>query len=158
MLARDGAQLTVTDVVAARMELASELGAAWVEVDEAHRVHADLFVPCGLGGVLTPEVIAELAARGVVGAANNQLALPEGAAELAARGILWAPDFVVNAGGVIYLSMASEPDADPAAIDERVAAIGDTLSSIYHDAEQRGITTLDAAQQLAAARLSEARV
>jgi leucine dehydrogenase len=158
MLARDGARLTVTDVVAARKELASELGAAWAEVDDAHRVPADLFVPCGLGGVLTSHVIAELAARGVVGAANNQLASPEGAAELAARGILWAPDFVVNAGGVIYLSMASEPNADQAAIDERVAAIGDTLSSIFRDAEERGITTLEAAQQLAAARLGEARV
>ncbi|MCU1439005.1 MAG: Glu/Leu/Phe/Val dehydrogenase family protein [Rhodoglobus sp.] len=155
MLAHDGAQLTVTDVVAARMELASELGAAWVEVDEAHRVDADLFVPCGLGGVLTSEVISELAARGVVGAANNQLAQPEGAAELAARGILWAPDFVVNAGGVIYLSMASEPNADQRAIEERVAAIGDTLSRIFRDARDRGITTLEAAQWLAAARLGE---
>jgi leucine dehydrogenase len=155
MLARDGAQLTVTDVVAARMDLASELGAAWVEVDEAHRMDADLFVPCGLGGVLTSEVISELAARGVVGAANNQLAQPEGAAQLAARGILWAPDFVVNAGGVIYLSMASEPNADQGAIDERVAAIGDTLSKIFRDARDRGITTLEAARQLAVARLGE---
>jgi leucine dehydrogenase len=153
MLARDGAQLTVTDVVPARVELASELGAAWVEVDEAHRVDADLFVPCGLGGVLTSEMISELAARGVVGAANNQLARPEGAAELAARGILWAPDFVVNSGGVIYLAMASEPDADQSAIDERVAAIGETVAKIFQDARAKGITTLDAAERLAAARL-----
>lgn len=153
MLVRDGARLTVTDVVPARMELASELGAAWVDVDEAHRVDADLFVPCGLGGVLTSEVIAELAARGVVGAANNQLERPEGAVELAARGILWAPDFVVNAGGVIYLAMASEPGAEQSAIDERVAAIGETVARIFRDAREKGITTLEAAEQLAAARL-----
>ena len=153
MLARDGARLTVTDVVAERMKLASELGAAWVEVDNAHRVEADLFMPCGLGGVLTPEVISELAVRGVVGAANNQLARHDGAAALAERGILWAPDFVVNAGGVIYLSMASEPNADASAIDARVAAIGDTLTSIFRDAREKSITTLEAAELLAAARL-----
>jgi leucine dehydrogenase len=104
--------------------------------------------------VLTPDVIAELATRGVVGAANNQLERPDGAAQLAARGILWAPDFVVNAGGVIYLAMASEPNADAAAIDERVAAIGETVAKIFRDARTHGITTLQAAEQLAAARLA----
>ena len=133
-LSAAGARLSLADVNPEKKALATELGGAWVEVDDAHRVSADLFVPCGLGGVLTPEVIAELGARGVVGAANNQLARHDGAAALAARGILWAPDFVVNAGGVIYLSMASEPNADAAAIDARVAAIGDTITTIFREA------------------------
>jgi len=154
LLAADGARLSVADVDPAKKALADELGASWVEVDQAHRIEADLFVPCGLGGVLTPEVIAELGARGVVGAANNQLARHDGAEALAARGILWAPDFVVNAGGVIYLSMASEPDADPAAIDARVEAIGDTIAEIFRSAEHNGTTTLEAAEGLSAARLA----
>jgi leucine dehydrogenase len=153
-LAAAGARLNVADVNPERKALADELGAEWVEVAEAHRLEADLFVPCGLGGVLTPEVIAELGARGVVGAANNQLARHDGAEALAARGILWAPDFVVNAGGVIYLSMASEPNADAAAIDARVAAIGDTITTIFHEAEANGTTTLEAAEDLSAARLA----
>lgn len=153
-LAAAGARLSVADVNPDRKQLAAELGATWVEVADAHRIEADLFVPCGLGGVLTPEVISELGARGVVGAANNQLARHDGAAQLAARGILWAPDFVVNAGGVIYLSMASEPNADAAAIDARVAAIGDTIARIFRDSKANGITTLEAAEALSAARLA----
>ncbi len=153
-LAAAGARLSVADVNPDKKALADQLGASWVEVDDAHRIEADLFVPCGLGGVLTPEVIAELGARGVVGAANNQLARHDGAEALAARGILWAPDFVVNAGGVIYLSMASEPDADSAAIDTRVAAIGETIAAIFREAERNGTTTLEAAESLSAARLA----
>ena len=154
MLARDGARLTVTDVNLEKRELAKDLGADWVEPHDAHRVEADLFVPCGLGGVLTSEVIGQLRVRAVVGAANNQLAHRENAAELASRGILWAPDFVVNAGGVIFLSMATGKHAAAAEIDARVSAIGDTVSTIFRDAAEKNITTLEAAEHIAAARLS----
>jgi leucine dehydrogenase len=153
MLASAGAELTVTDVNLAKKDFALLLGARWVDVADAHRVRADLFVPCGLGGVLTDLVIGELGSRAVVGAANNQLANHDGARELDARGILWAPDFVVNAGGVIYLDMASRPDADQKVIDARVATIGDTVTKIFEDARKLGITTLEAAERLAAARL-----
>jgi len=152
-LAAAGAELTVSDVDLTRMTLATQLGATWVDVPDAHRVEADLFVPCGLGGVLTERVIGELNSRGVVGAANNQLAQREGAEQLAARGILWAPDFVVNAGGVIYLDQASLPGASQEAIEERVAAIGDTIAEIFRDAAATGITTLEAAERLANGRL-----
>lgn len=152
-LTAGGATLSVSDVNPARKELADELGAAWVGVDDALTLEADLLVPCGLGGVLTSDVIKHLRVRGVVGAANNQLAHVEQAAELAERGILWAPDFVVNAGGVIYLAMASEPGADAAAIDERVATIGETVAQVFKDAAATGTTTLDAALSLARARL-----
>lgn len=153
-LSAEGARLSVTDVNTDRMSLATELGSTWIDVNSAHAIASDVFVPCGLGGVLTPTVISELGADAVVGAANNQLATSDGAAALSARGILWAPDFVVNAGGVIYLSMASEPDADSAAIDARIAGIGDTVGTIFDDAKEKGITTLEAAERLAAARLN----
>ena len=156
-LAAAGATLTVTDINPDKRALADELGATWGSVADAHRVHADLFVPCGLGGVLTAAVIAELNVVGVCGAANNQLATGAGAAQLDARGILWAPDFVVNAGGVVYLSMASEPNADLEPITERVAAIGSVLTQIFTDARANEITTLAAAELLAAARLNAAR-
>jgi leucine dehydrogenase len=155
-LAAEGAVLTVTDVNLAKKELASSLGATWVEAPDALTVEADLFVPCGLGGVLTSRAIAALRVKGVVGAANNQLAQHEGAAELAARGILWAPDFVVNGGGVIYLDMAMRPGADAAAIAARVTRIGDVVATIFRDSAAKGITTLEAAERLAAARLDAA--
>jgi leucine dehydrogenase len=155
-LAAAGARLTVTDVNLAKKDFAASHGASWVDAAEAHRTEADLFVPCGLGGVLTSRVIEELRVPAVVGAANNQLASHDGAAQLAERGILWAPDFVVNAGGVIYLDMATRPNADFAAIEARVTTIGDTITTIFADAKAKGITTLDAAEQLAAARLNAA--
>ncbi len=152
-----GAKLTVSDVNLDRQLLAAELGADWVSADEAHRVAADLYVPCGLGGALSPQVIDELNVRGVVGAANNQLARHDGAEALAERGILWAPDFVVNGGGVIYLDMATRPDADADVISRRVAAIGDTVATIFRDASAQGITTLEAAERLAQSRLTAAK-
>jgi leucine dehydrogenase len=155
-LAAEGATLTVTDVNMGKKDLAESIGANWVEVPSAHTIDADLFVPCGLGGVLTSQVIEELAVRGVVGAANNQLAEHAGAGQLAARGILWAPDFVVNGGGVIYLDMAMRPDADAAAIAARVTQIGDVVATIFRDSAAKGITTLEAAEQLATSRLDAA--
>ena len=155
-LAKDGARLSVTDVNLAKKEFAASLGATWVDVADAHQLEADVFVPCGLGGVLTSKVISELRVAGVCGAANNQLAQHDGVAQLDKRGILWAPDFVVDGGGVIYLALASEPGADLAAIDARVAAIGDTVATIFADARKQKITTLEAAERLAAARLDAA--
>lgn len=155
-LTADGARLTVTDVDASKKALAAELGARWVEPGDAHTVEADLFVPCGLGGALTDRVIDELRVRGVVGAANNQLAARDGARRLADRGILWAPDFVANGGGVIYLDGASAGDADLDAIDLRVQAIGDTVSAIFREAAAAGTTTLEAAERMAEARLHAA--
>ena len=154
-LAREGARLTVTDVNPAKRALADALVATWVEPAEAHRGEGDLFVPAGVGGVLTDAVIDELRVRAVVGPANNQLAERSGAARLAARGILWAPDFVVNAGGVIFLSMMNEEEPSAAATQERVERIGETVARIFEAADERGITTLEAAEELAVARLRE---
>ena len=84
-LAAAGARLTVTDVAESKRALADELGAAWVEPGEAHLVEADVFVPCGLGGVLTHEVVDALRVRAVVGAANNQLASRDVAGHLTER-------------------------------------------------------------------------
>ncbi|WP_067243688.1 Glu/Leu/Phe/Val dehydrogenase family protein [Microbacterium resistens] len=153
-LAAEGAVLTVTDVVPARRELAEDLGAAWAEPGTEHLVDADVFVPAGIGGVLTDEVIDALAARAACGPANNPLADHSGAERLAGRGILYAPDFVVNAGGVIYLDLEAKRIGSSDEIMARVAGIGDTVRRILDDAERRGITPLAAAEELAAARLA----
>ncbi|MET0725499.1 MAG: Glu/Leu/Phe/Val dehydrogenase dimerization domain-containing protein [Leifsonia sp.] len=153
-LAAEGAKLTVTDVDESKRALATELGATWATPEEALRTEADILAPCGLGGVLTTEVVDGLRVAGVAGAANNQLADRSVARRLAARGILWAPDFIANAGGVIHLDGSSHPDADPDAIALRVEGIGETMDAVFRDAAASGITTLEAAERLARARLT----
>lgn len=152
-LATEGAVLTVTDVNPAKRTLAAELGAAWVEPGEVHLVPADVFVPAGIGGVLTDDVIDALDARAVCGPANNPLADRSGADRLAARGVLYAPDFVVNAGGVIYLDLVAKRLGSRDEIMGRVAGIGDTLRRVFDEAAARGVTPLAAAEGLAAERL-----
>lgn len=144
-LATEGAQLTLSDINEAKQELARELGASWVEPALAHTVPADVFMPAGVGGMLSPSVIDELAAGAVVGPANNQLAQADGAEQLAARGILYAPDYLVNAGGVIYLG--ADGDTIETRI-ERIDAIGETLSRIFDEAAEQGLTTVAAADRL----------
>lgn len=152
-LAAEGAALTVTDINPLKRTLAADLDAQWVDPGTEHLVPADVFVPAGIGGVLDDEVIDTLAARAVCGPANNPLADHSGAARLAARGILYAPDFVVNAGGVVYLDLEAKQLGTRAEIMDRVAGIGDSLRRLFDDAATRGITPLDAAEQRVAERL-----
>ncbi|MEV7621130.1 Glu/Leu/Phe/Val dehydrogenase dimerization domain-containing protein [Microbacterium sp. NPDC089321] len=152
-LAEQGAQLTVSDINPARRAFADEIGATWVEPGTEHLVAGDVFVPAGIGGVLTDEVIDALDVKAVCGPANNPLADRSGADRLAQRGVLYAPDFVVNAGGVIYLDLEAKRIGSSEEIMRRVAGIGDTVRGILDDAESRGVTPLLAAEELAASRL-----
>lgn len=156
-LSAEGAVLTVTDVNPAKRTLAAELGARWVEPGSEHLIEADVFVPAGIGGVLDADTIDALAARAVCGPANNPLAHRSGADRLAARGILYAPDFVVNAGGVVYLDLEAKHLGTRSQIMDRVAAIGDTVRALFADAAERDITPLDAAEERAAERLAIGR-
>ena len=153
-LAAEGATLTVTDVNPAKRDLARELGADWTMPGEEHLVPSDVFVPAGIGGLLTDDVIDALDSRAVCGPANNPLAARSGADRLASRGILYAPDFVVNAGGVIYLDLEAKKIGTRTEVMERVAQIGDTVRRIFDEAESRGVTPLEAAEGLAAERLA----
>jgi glutamate dehydrogenase/leucine dehydrogenase len=150
------ADVTVADVDADRvLALKAELGVPSVSPDDAHRTPCDVFSPCALGACLSEETIPELACRTVVGAANNQLATPADAARLTDRGIVYAPDFVVNAGGVINLCAELAPGGyHPELARQRIAAIGHTLREVLDDAEVRGITTAEAAEQRAERRIA----
>ena len=155
-LAAAGARLVVTDIVDKRT-LADELGATWIAPEEALTTPADVLVPAGLGGVLTASAIEQLPVRAVVGPANNPLAERVGAAQLAERGILYAPDFLVNAGGVIHLALTAD-GATSVVLDARLRAIGDTLARVLDAAEADGVTPLDAAEALAVERVQGAAV
>jgi leucine dehydrogenase len=157
LCAKDGARLLVTDIDAGKREIARDLDARWIEPDGALETPADVFVPCALGGVLDHESVPRLGAPVVVGAANNQLASDDVADMLAARDVLWAPDFVVNAGGIINISVELDSAGyDPRRARRLVRGIGDTLRLIYHDAHATHATPLSAAMALARARLAEA--
>jgi leucine dehydrogenase len=154
-LAKAGAKLTVSDVDDGKRALAKELGAKWVNPEAALEVEVDVLVPCALGGILDEQTVPGLRCRIVAGAANNQLADDFVADLLTQRGILWAPDFVVNAGGLINIAQEGG-GYDPARARRQVSAIADTLQKIFEDADAIGATPLTAAMELARRRLAVA--
>jgi leucine dehydrogenase len=157
MLAEAGARLTLADVDDVRAkELGEELEADVTGADRIAEAPCDVFSPCATGGVLNAETIPNLRCRVVAGAANNQLGEPADAGHLAERGILYAPDYVVNAGGVIHLvsyELLGEGDAE---VQERLRGIGDTLGAVFTRAETDGISTGAAADAIVAQRLAAA--
>lgn len=146
-LAAEGARLTLADVDAARAAtLASELGANHVPVSKIMAVSADVFSPNALGAVLNETSIAALDVAVVAGAANNQLAAAEDGARLAARGILYAPDYVINAGGIIsvmaeYLAATAGQPVTLDQVNAQVDAIGPRLTALFADADAQGLPT-----------------
>jgi leucine dehydrogenase len=157
-LAEAGAGLVLADVDDVRAkELANELGGSSVDAEEIVDVDCDVFSPCATGGVLSRDTIARLRCRVVAGAANNQLAEPEDAERLAERGILYAPDYVVNAGGIIHLASLELLGEDVRTRDERVRAIGGTLREVFRLADERGVSTAAAADAIVEQRLEAGR-
>jgi leucine dehydrogenase len=150
--ARAGAKLVVADVDEGKRRLADDLGAEWLSPDRALEADVEILSPCALGGVLNDDTVPRLRCRIIAGAANNQLAGDGIADQLSAREILWAPDFIVNAGGVI--NIAEEfGNYNPSAARLRVHGIADTLRRIFDDADSMGATPLTAAMELARRRL-----
>jgi leucine dehydrogenase len=150
-----GARLLVSDLDRSKRAVADELGARWVSAGRALSAAVDVLAPCALGGVLDDDSVGRLRAPIVAGAANNQLADERIADLLAARGVLWAPDFVVNAGGVINIACEFAPGGYSApAARASVRAIGDTLRRVFAAADAAGATPLAAAMELARGRLT----
>ncbi|WP_439546547.1 Glu/Leu/Phe/Val dehydrogenase dimerization domain-containing protein [Sandarakinorhabdus sp.] len=154
-LASEGARLTIADVDEARaVALAAQIGAAQVPVAEIMAVPADVFSPNALGAVLTEASIAALDVAVVAGAANNQLATNADGARLAARGILYAPDYVINAGGIIsviaeYLAATKGQPVTLAQVNAQVDAIGPRLAQLFVDADAQGLPTDVVADRMA---------
>jgi len=148
-LTEAGAKLTVTDINESHArKVASDLGARFVTPDEIMTVKADIFSPCALGAILTDESIPMLDVAAVAGGANNQLARPHHAEMLAKRGILYAPDYVINAGGIInvalgYLAMGG--------VDERIRGIPDRLEMIWQQSSATGENPATTADRMARA-------
>jgi leucine dehydrogenase len=126
-LADHGAELTVTDIDAETVQrCADEFGARPVSPQAIYSVDCDVFAPCALGAVLNDQTLRQLQARIIAGSANNQLLARSHGQELHCRRILYAPDYVANAGGLIYLALAKAGESE-AVIKTRVEAIYATL-------------------------------
>jgi leucine dehydrogenase len=151
-----GAEVLVSDIFEARADaLVREMGVGKVAADRALSTPCDILSPCALGDVVVEATLPTLNCRAIVGAANNQLGTIGADRALAARGIIYAPDFVVNAGGII--NIAEEfVGYDRARALERVAAIRDTTARVLDLAAERSVTPLQAAEQMARRRLAEA--
>ena len=150
-----GAKLTVTDIDGkAVARAADEFGAEPVAPEVIYGVEGEVFAPCALGAVINDETLDQLQAPIVAGSANNQLAEPRHGVELMRRGVLYAPDYVINAGGVINISHEG-PGYDKRAAVNHVARIHDTLREIFGRAEAAGTPTSEAADRLAEERFKK---
>jgi leucine dehydrogenase len=157
MLAGAGAELAISDIDPRARILAEELGATWVDPEEAISAHCDVLAPCALGGAIDAATIARLRCQIVCGSANNVLSDERLAGVLAGRGILYAPDFIANAGGLINV-YAELQDLDGEVVLRLVDQIGSTARRILETADRKGVTPLAAAQEQALERLQAATV
>jgi leucine dehydrogenase len=135
----EGAKLSIADVDDDKAQtLAGRVDAAVVSPDEILGLEADVLSPCALGAILTESSIAALKVPIVAGGANNQLATPEDGQRLHARGILYAPDYVINAGGIINVCTEYLGDGDASLVRERIEGIPLRLEQIWTESAQTG--------------------
>ena len=156
-LVEHGAEVAVSDIDAAKRKLASELGVEWIEPTEELVAECDILAPCALGGAIDRANLPLLRCAIVCGCANNQLADERLATDLDERGILYAPDFVVNAGGLIHVYREIRGYSEEHA-RELALGIEGNLDRIFEAAAESSVTPLEAARDLALQRLADARL
>lgn len=148
----EGAELVVSDVNADNLQRAqSELNASVVEGDAIYAQDVDVFAPCALGGAVNEKSFEMITAPVIAGAANNQLLTEDMGKRLHERGTLYAPDYVINAGGIIHIHYM-RTDQSWQAATEHVGCIATTLSEIFTRSEAQNLCTSDIANQLAEER------
>lgn len=154
-----GAHVSVCDINAERLHaFASSRNVQVLKEPNAALFEAcDVLAPCARGPVVTPGNVAKFRCKIIAGSANNQLSTPDVAPALAARGVLYAPDYVINAGGIINIDVEFRPEGyDEAEALRRVDAIGETLRRVFARARDEQISTEVAAARMAEERLAEA--
>jgi len=157
LLRERGAELWVADIAEDRVRRAVKgLGARAMDVATVLGADVDVVAPCALGGALTRQTVEALQAPVVAGAANNQLASDEVDDLLTARGVLYAPDYVINAGGVISVGGEYLGIQDPEWTESRIRGIAERLDAIFRRAAESGESTGRIADQMARERLTAA--
>lgn len=145
-----GAKIVVTDIHMERAEaLAKQFGGKAVAPDAIYEVPCDVFAPCAMGGIINADTIDKLRCRAIAGAANNQLLTASDAEELRRLGILYAPDFVINAGGLINVTEETTKEGyNPFIARRKVDGLYDQLKLIFNISKENGISTEKAVMQL----------
>lgn len=150
LLAEAGASLSVADIDEQRVDrVRDEFGARAVALDEVLYEPVDVIAPCALGAVLNEVSIPRIGAPIVAGGANNQLATDADGRRLFERGILYAPDYVINSGGIVSCACEYEGGYTEREVMERIAEIGPRLERIFLLAEQSGEPTNEVADRMA---------
>jgi leucine dehydrogenase len=154
-LVEAGASVLVSDVdVDAVARAVRDFGVETAEPEKIHAVECDVFAPCAMGGVIRDDTLPELKCRVVAGSANNQLERPEHGEALASMGILYAPDYVINAGGLINVSDELH-GYNPERAKARVEGIYRNVRQIFQMARERHISTAAAADTFAHERIQK---
>jgi glutamate dehydrogenase/leucine dehydrogenase len=156
LLLEDGARVECADIDPARAAGLEAEGATAVPLAGLLERPCDIVAPCALGGALTAEIVPRLQCRVICGAANNQLATPGVADLLAAREIVWAPDYVVNAGGIVNI-YEEFGGYDPVRAEGEVRRIGETTRLVLERARNEGTTPAAAADAIAEERIEAGR-
>ena len=150
LLAADGAKLTLADVDADKAAaLARSLGAGVVASEEILAIEADIVSPNALGAILTEQSIADLRVRVIAGGANNQLATRADGARVHARGILYAPDYVINAGGIINVCLEYLGQGDRNEVEARIHKIPERLVEVWDESDRSGAPASEVADMIA---------
>jgi leucine dehydrogenase len=157
LLMEAGATVTATDVDQRRLEVLAQQGVTVVAPEAALTTECDVLAPCAVGGILNAETIPHLRCKAVAGGANNQLESPGDADLLRQRGIAYAPDFVINAGGVLHGGGIEELHWTRAELDAKLVGIGDSVYEILQRAERDGMSTDAAARSVALDRIARAQ-
>ncbi|ACA86986.1 Leu/Phe/Val dehydrogenase [Shewanella woodyi] len=155
-LHQEGAELIVTDINQSSLDrVATEFGATVVAPQDIYHQDVDIYAPCALGATINDTTIPLLKATIVAGCANNQLAEARHGEKLKELGVLYAPDYVINAGGIINVSF--EKDYDATLATQKVEEIYNTLTRIFVQADKQDRTTSSVADDLARAIIEAAK-
>ena len=154
LLVEAGATVIASDVDPPRLKALEARGISMVSPDSVLAVECDVLSPCAVGGIINSRSIPTLRCRVIAGGANNQLETSADAERLRERGIVYAPDFVINAGGVLHGGGLEEQHWSRVVLDEKLAGIGDAVYEILKRADRDGVSTDAAARQIALSRIS----
>lgn len=157
-LAKDGAKLVISDIDEEALKAVSAVtGATIVPPDDIYDVDADIFSPCALGAVINEKTLGRLRVKGVAGAANNQLIVPEMGEFLRRKGILYAPDYVINGGGIINVAAEISGNYSREWVDGKLKRLIETLGQVLDEALSTDQPANAVADRIARKRIAEAK-
>ncbi len=156
-LMKEDAKLVVTDVYEGALDRARDLGLAVVKPEDIYGVDCDIFAPCALGGVINPKTIPQLKCKVVAGGANNQLLSDADADDLDRLGIVYAPDYIINSGGIINVESEVDGEYNADRAREKTERIYEIMEQVLAIAKREEIPSAKAADRLAEDRLDSVR-